>query len=1022
MDFDKNLLQYVFIVESKEFLTAIESDFLELEKCDKTIDPSLINKLFRAFHTIKGSANCIGMTTIGKLSHEVETLLSLMRSGRLLPKTIHIDAMLDSADALNTMLDDINNSNSFDVSIIISSLKLMIEECGSKDEKESDFEEKKNNVVTKEISLEKFIPFCVEGFEINDQILSDCPSAHDYLYVLEYEIDDIEDKDKIFMQLINTGKVIEVKITSFGEKQQDSDQNTFKLLYSTVLDESLLTLAISPAPSKLVELKKSGFTPKTDIDVTANSVLEEIPKETPVENLEIKNSLIKERRSDSITETIRINVDTLDQLMKLAGELVLIRNQQLLNVDRSDPIFRSIVQQLDVVTTKLQEAIMRTRMQPIGKIFGKIPRIIRELEKKLDKQVEVSIIGSDVELDKGVLEALAEPIPHLIRNCCDHGLEMPEIRIKAGKSPIGKISIETFHKGGQINIIISDDGKGISTIAIKRKAVESGLKSDAELNLMNEKQLYSLIFQPGFSTADTITDVSGRGVGMDVVKNAIEKVGGSIELKSISGKGTTVHLRMPLTLAIIPCLIVRVDGFRYAIPQINLEELICLYNDDVRTKIECAGNFEIYRLRDKLLPLVRLSEILDRKSPFTDETFSEISEKYRLQQKQKYNEYKKHSQDNDQEFLRQSLNFAVVKVGSNRFGLIIDEIEGTEEIVIKPLHSSMKKLICFSGATVMGDGKVVLILNIDGIARFARIAFSTYLKKYDDIQKVEMKGKLETILLFESGKNEHFAIPLPFVRRIERILMSDIDIIGDKEYIIIDGVSTRILRLEHVLDVSPCIENKEMSVILPKNIDPQIGILISNVINIEKTHLNVTDIGYCETGVIATSIIRDHTTLLLELYSLIEKAEPFWFREKRRLEIPNSDKINILLIENDPFYKKLFIAYLKPEKYSLTIASNGQDALEKLKQKKIHLIITNIYMSIMNGWEFVANIRQEPEYSKIPVIGLDDLDKTSSQDKEKATKLEFKGFESKIDRESLLNKIIDVLSSTNKPDEKIYNE
>ncbi|MCK5684663.1 chemotaxis protein CheW, partial [bacterium] len=568
----------------------------------------------------------------------------------------------------------------------------------------------------------------------------------------------------------------------------------------------------------------------------------------------------------------------------------------------------------------------------------------------------------------------------------------------------------------------SDDGKGISTVAIKRKAIEKGMKSESELNQMNEKQLYSLIFQPGFSTADKISDVSGRGVGMDVVKNAIEKVGGSIELKSIQGKGTTVHLRMPLTLAIIPCLIVRVDGFRYAIPQINLEELICLYDDDVRTKIECAGNFEIYRLRNKLLPLVRLSEVLDRKTPFNDITVSEITEKYRLEQKKKYDEFTENDQNKEQNVLRQSLNFAVVKVGSNRFGLIIDEIEGTEEIVIKPLHSSMKKLICFSGATVMGDGKVVLILNIDGIARFARIAFSSYLKKYEDIQKVQSIGKLETILLFESGKNEHFAIPLPFVRRIERILMSDIDIIGDKEYIIIDGRSTRILRLEQVLDVSPCIENKEMSVILPKNIEPQIGILISNVINIEKTHINMSDSGYIETGVVGTSIINAHTTLLLELYSLIEKAESSWFREKRELKMTNPEQINILLIESDPFYKKLLVAYLKPENYDLTIVANGQEALDQLKLKKTHLIITNIHMPIMNGWEFVANIRQQPEYSKIPVIGLDDLDTTTIQDREKARKLEFKGFELKIDRENLIKKISEILSSTNKFEKILNNE
>jgi two-component system chemotaxis sensor kinase CheA len=712
-------------------------------------------------------------------------------------------------------------------------------------------------------------------------------------------------------------------------------------------------------------------------------------------------------------ETIRIHVDILDQLMTLAGELVLVRNQHLLAADKSDPVMNGISQRLDIVTSELQETIMRTRMQPVGNVFSKLPRIVRDLSKKLDKKIEITMQGQEVELDKTILESLSDPLIHLIRNSCDHGVETPEIRKKENKNEVGQILVKAYHEAGQINILIKDDGKGIDPESVKSRAIENGIKTSEELAQMSEKEIYALIMLSGFSTAETISDVSGRGVGMDVVKTSIEQLGGSLDLESIPNEGTSMNIRLPLTLAIIPCLVVVVNDFRYAIPQVNLEELVSLYKNDVYNKIECAGEQEVYRLRGQLLPMIRMSEVLSKSTVFTENDRSHITEKYRK---------KADAILQGTEKAQRSLTFAVVKIGSKRFGLIVDKVIGTEEIVVKPMHSAIKYLDIYSGATVMGDGKVALILDIEGIASHTRVELNSNFDEDASSQTKEIVAReTQTVLLIKSGEDEQFAIPLPLVRRIEKISVDQIEKIGSKEFITIDDISTRIVRLEQILSVSPCMKKEHLFLLLPKHIKRPFGILLSAVVDTAEAPIQLNIESYMEEGLLGTAIIKKRLTLFLDIYRLIELLEPNWFADRKKQQKDITGKKKILLVEDTIFLQQLEKRYLEADGYEVVVADNGKEGLEMLAQEPIDMIVSDIEMPEMNGWDFIKAVRKDPQFKNIPAMAVTALD--TEADRLYTLKSGYDAYQVKIDRERLLLQISKLLSGENhQNNQEIENE
>ncbi|KPA18521.1 molecular chaperone [Candidatus Magnetomorum sp. HK-1] len=1059
----------LFLAEANDHLETIEGELLVLEKKTEGDNKNRIDKVFRAIHSIKGSSGFMQFDKINELSHVMETLLQKMRNGEIKPEGPYIDSLLNGVDLLTIMIKDIDKSESINIEKVkkdivnltqsknlkknyISPKKNERNEKGRVKESKNESKEKENkNKTSHRIVLQNSQLDSLNnkfGFNLNETMIKNISPNHD-LYILQFNL--YEDK-KMPTYLVNKlqkiGNIIDANIDTQAEifiQDLRSEPLIYNVLYATLLEREMILLSMELSEDNVIQLtqnnqiitndtclknetpsvesKQEGYdielgkyeeieqnNSSTDITMDESINNNNLPVQTEEIEIELKpisatESQSQTSQSEIVTpdlprlmgghsETIRVDVQILDQLMTLVGELVLVRNRQLVSIDNVEAVS---VEDLDLVTSELQETIMRTRMQPIGSLLGKLPRIVRDLSKKLNKKIDIITFGNDVELDKSILETLSDPLTHLIRNCCDHGIEKPEQRIKKGKSDKGTISIQAYHEAGQINITITDDGRGIDPEIIKKKVIENGFKTEAELSDMNDKEILSFIMIPGFSTSDKVSNVSGRGVGMDVVKTSIEQFGGSLELNSSLNEGTTIHLRLPLTLAIIPSLIVEIDNMRYAIPQINLEELVSLYDNDIYTKIETAGNREVYRLRGKLLPLIRLNEILKRPEKFTDNIRAQITNQYCTNQKI------------GQGLKEKKLDIVVVKVGSRHFGVIVDKVHGMEEIVVKPMHSVAKKIDIYSGATVLGDGMVALILDIEGIARHAGISMSEYLQYFEkDMHASEIKNEVQSALLFKSGPGELFAVPLTLIKRIERIKLSQIERIGEKEYIVIDGIETQVLRLDNVLNVSPCIMNDDMSLLLPKHIKRPFGILLSNVEDIKSAPKKLNVDALQRDGLLGTAIIQDRITLFIDIFRLIEIAEPNWF-EDRRLKTPPPEKNrHVLLVEDSKFLQQLEKRYFESDNYKVTSAMNGKEALTLLGEFNFDIIISDIEMPEMNGWEFMKTVRKNKEYDNLPSIAVTSLN--TEADRVKSREAGFNAYHVKIDREALLSEMSTLLT------------
>ncbi len=946
-----------FVTEAKEHLETVEEAVLSLEKqAGSSGFLEAVNQIFRVVHTIKGTAGFVGLTKLQAVAHSGETLLSMLRAGELTMKPGLVDALLGAIDSIRSMIDDVANSNSHNITDVVARMDTFI--LGGVSNMVADVEKIKDHHAEKVVQR-------LDAFVASTSLSLDDTNSVKAAVVEEPSM------DCIFAAAKAAAEKDGVPAKAEPAPPHDDTSGTNPAYAG---EPAAANLSGNPA-TKGAGQEKPGF----------------------VERRGERTEFVDRRQ-----ETIRIKLSILDELMQLAGELVLVRNQQLLSEDRSNPTSRANIQRLDIVTSELQETIMATRMQPIGNLFNRFTRVVRDLGNKLGKQIELDISGADVELDNTILEALTDPMTHLVRNSCDHGIELPADRVKAGKKETGRVSLRAYHRSGQINIEMIDDGKGINPEVIRRKALEKGLKTEAELAEMAEKDIVSLILLPGFSTAEKLSDVSGRGVGMDVVKTGIERLGGTLDIESHVGKGSTVHMRLPLTLAIIPCLIVMVGKYRYAIPQVNLEELVCLYDKDVAAKIECAGDTEVYRLRDKLLPIVRLDEVLKRNKPFTPAERSAITEENRQRQK-KYLAQLDGGGADDEVQLPRSLNFIVVNVLNNSFGLVVDKVIGTEEIVVKPVHPAVKSLGCYAGSTVMGDGRVALILDVQGVARHAGVNFDA--AKESVQERVAFRTTdTQRVLLFKSGPAEQLAAPLFTIKRIESIKTENIEPIGGREYITIEGQSTLILRPDRYLAVSPAADKKEMFLIIPRMARHPFGVLVSQLLDTIETTVELNTQSYVEEGLLGTAIINDKMTLFLDIDSLVRKAEPGWFPST-----VGKTAGAILLVEDSPFFRGLVKKYLETEGYDVSTAQNGQEGLTQLEKRDFDLVISDIQMPVMDGLAFMKHLRAGNRQKDIAAIALTALN--NEKDRASARDAGFDQYELKMNREQLLHSVAALLSS-----------
>ncbi len=894
-----------FVVESQEGLANIEQQMLAIESGGADVDLELVNAVFRTMHTIKGTAGFLGLDRIGSLAHGLEEVLDDMRNRAIVTSSELVTTVLQAADYMKGLIDAVDASNEADISAHVEKLcRLRNAGESAKDHgidlnvaiqthreataaliatqpSRPDLVSNSSQATPPSAAALEFVVECCENLEQMDQDLLalEQGAAPDKLvrsifrtmhtikggagFLGLVQLEKLAHAAETILVKLRDGRssltpaIIEALLatvdqcreamklleSSGGEAGFDSEPLIRVLLAADGREPPAApesAVAECPVPATVVEATVATDAPPSDAAPSDHVAKfeEAAPQKSPADG-----------RGCPVSEgNIRVDVALLDKLMTRVGELVLARNQIVQFTSRlEDAGFISTAQRLNLITTELQESVMKTRMQPIGNVWAKFPRVVRDLSSQLGKQVRIEMEGKETELDKTIVEAIKDPLTHLVRNSIDHGIESPEVRVAAGKCAEGQLLLRAYHEGGQVNIEIIDDGAGLNLERIRRKAIERGLVSADQAARMSERDAAQLIFAPGFSTAEKVTSVSGRGVGMDVVKTNIERISGTIDVQSRPGHGTTIKIKIPLTLAIIPALVVTNDGDRYAIPQVSLLELVRLDGDEAKQNIEYVHGSPVYRLRGKLLPLVYLSERLgiDRRPETRAAAVKEGV-----------------------------VNIVVLRANDRKFGLIVDKVNDTEEIVVKPLSRQLKGLSELAGATIMGDGTVALILDVMGLALAAGLAAEMRDAPAVVAAKADANSdrRIETLLVVDLGDSRRFALPTSMISRLEKIACSDIEYADGREVIQYRGAIMPLVRLGDAFGAPSQVEvsQTELQIVVYAEGDRRYGLVVNRIVDIVETELQFSSRNP-ENDLLGTAVIQQRVTDVLNLHRLARR-------------------------------------------------------------------------------------------------------------------------------------------------------
>ncbi len=1082
-----------FVDEALSHLQSIELNILSLET--DAGNTAIINSIFRPFHTIKGVSGFLGLTEINKLCHDAENLLDDARKGKLEITGPVSDVVLQTVDLL----------------------KEMIPLCRSSDDPPAAIKPYAERV-------EEFLVLIAQAKSgASAPPVAPAPS----------------------------GKPL-------GEIMVESETIT-----PDNLDEAISTQEEHGGSLGTILITDHDVKP---IEVAQALRSQQAAKDEPTGALEAPTG--------TASENIRVRTSLLDQLMNLTGELVLGRNQLLRTLSgMSEEVhgLNSILHNVDRVTSEVQEAVMQTRMQPLAGLFSRFHRVIRDLSRSMNKKISFSVSGETVELDKTLIEALTDPLTHLIRNCADHGIEPPEKRVAAGKPETGRITLKAFHEGGKVHVTVADDGAGVDIARIKEKAVESSLITREKAMQMSDREALRLLFAPGFSTAQQVTGVSGRGVGMDVVLSNIEGIGGTVEISSELGKGTTFLLDLPLTLAIVPALIVSVGGQRFAIPQTNLVELVHLEGETVKESIQQVRGSEVYSLRGELLPLMRLDEVLNlerqeeaggedgqmshyalktaaRPKPeeaeeksklnlyeklgggptirkVVEEFYSRIladgelapvfekvdmhglkrhqalfisqalggpkqydgrdmtaahadlnisSEQFDRvgghladtlaalgveeedaaqimgtvgslkeqvvsgaapaqdgaspqdaaqgaaggEQAQSLTEELRAGLEGQQQASQQrALSIVVMSTSYKQYGLIVDSVYDTEEIVVKPLSNLLKDVGVFAGATLMGDGRAALILDMTGLVKAAGVQVEeeggadSFMREEAEVSR---DAESQTILLFSINPEEQMAVPLTLISRLETVRVSDIRTSINGKVIPYRDRLLPLAFLEEHVEIGKPPPDRETAKILVFEIEHTVGLVVSEIIDSVEIPVNLDDTSIAKRGFSGVGIVSGNPTAFLDIYQVIEMAYPDWFKHDKEKRQQDMDKtsITVMLAEDSSFYRNVEKNYLMQEGFNVIEAEDGQAAFRLLQQHPVDIVVTDIEMPNMNGFELTEHIRASEQLRHLPVIAVTSL--SQDEERQRGMRAGLDAYLVKLKREELLREVHRLLKEKRK--------
>ncbi len=958
-----------FVIEAREHLAEMTAALIALERGDS--DPrARIEQLLRSAHSIKGGAGFTGRKTIEQLAHSMEAAIENVRDGEIAATPEVIDILLAALDRMGGMIDDLEHSDEVDISEPMARLKPLIEPAKQSARLEI-------GVVKSHPAPPPVLSAAQPNeFPMSERVRSGWQQGSAFLYGVkldwfacesDFDLDPLE----VASRLEGAGKVLDSRPDLSGPSLMDG-LPTPPLWYRAIVSSSL-----EPGQfSKKLDIPCAAILCLQNVSSHAESAPSAPPPPPP------------RAKAPAAASSLRISVSLIDRMMELAGELALVRNQALRSTDPAKASMRRLMRRLDSVTTELQNAALRLRMQPASNLFERFPRLVRDLARQLGKQIEMQIVGSEVELDKTVLEILADPLTHLIRNCCDHGIESPEQRARSGKPPAGLIRLSARQDRGQIVIEIRDDGKGLDPDAIKRKAIEQGIKGRSELEALSQRQLYDLILLSGFSTAARVTDISGRGVGMDVVKTNLDQIGGIVEIDSAVGRGTIFSLRLPLTLAIMPCLLLASGEQRYAMPQRELEEIVLLEPDRGRLKIDCTQDEEVLRLRGALVPVVRLSEVVASREPFSAAARSAIVARHHASEQPTKRQY-----------------VAILRIGSHRFGLLVDDVLESEDVVVKPLHPLLRQLGVFGAATILGDGGVALILSGEGIARHSGILHRPMVQELPPAHVETDSGQSQSLMLFRYGPTELLAMPLAAVQRVVMTRTELIERVGGREMVNVDGAAVNVLRLDQILNLSSFPDQSQLFLILPRHAKGMVGLLASEIVDTPTISLQLDEQAYKVDGVLGTAMVRGQIAIFVDVARIAE----IWQRANGATQkiLPDATRERILLVEDTQFFQKLIEGLLESKGFEVTVAENGTAGLEKLNGGRFDLIVSDIEMPVMDGFTFARRVREDSRFAALPMLAVTTLN--SPENRAKASKCGFDAYEVKLDQPRFLTTVRDLL-------------